>query len=357
MEVLDLSPEQQCLERATLVPGTKWSPRVLDHDWWAFTLLLAFLLLCARHVLNVLVFRPVAMAYVGGGSLHVSLSTKSEEDSKTKTKKNSRRVEFDRDSNTTHQVHEVLVSKFIKYEWNALFYAITWPFVLSLLRSAPWSIFSNANWELGLAASPSPEDPGEFYLFPNDSKKHCVLQKKITFLFAVEFAWYVHDFVETLLFDRNRSDFLMMMCHPMLAAVLIYKCVVQFGHRTGVYVLAVFDFADIVLYLAKMFHLSTSDSTGLALTARYQKGQTGALIAVASAWLISRMVIFTYLVRETYLYPIDNWGPHTMRSILTLLLMMQWVWGILCWRMVLSQVTRSTSDDTYHDSISKCKKQ
>jgi len=170
-------------------------------------------------------------------------------------------------------------------------------------------------------------------------------------MFAVEFAWYLHGIVETCVFDRARGDFGMMLTHHFLSAILIYLAVVESGHRVGLYVLAVLDFADIVLYSAKIFHLSTSNARGKALTPRCTTGQTWALVSVAMSWTISRMILFTYIVRETYVVKMVRWSCWSMRCILTLLLAMQWVWGVLCWRMVYSQLTQGCFVDTVNDKI------
>jgi len=183
----------------------------------------------------------------------------------------------------------------------------------------------------------------------------------VMLVFAVEFAWYLHGLVETCVFDRNRGDFIMMVAHHVLAAILIYFSIIEGGHRVGLYVLATLDFVDIVLYCAKIFHLSTSNAGGKALNSRYQKGQTIALLTVAISWTFSRMIIFSYIVRETYLINIKvhAWSVLFMRVILTLLLAMQWVWGILCWRMVISQLTQGSFVDSINDShrVEKAKKQ
>merc|ERR1719494_1104003 len=99
-------------------------------------------------------------------------------------------------------------------------------------------------------------------------------------IFAIEFSWYLHGMVETCIFDYRRGDFHMMLAHHILAAVIIYFNVIFMVHRFGMYVLAVLDIADIVLYLAKVFHLSTSNVMGRALNSNYRRGQSVALVCV-----------------------------------------------------------------------------
>lgn len=223
---------------------------------------------------------------------------------------------------------------------------------ISLLVEAPWSVFSNGGWDLGITAWDDIEN-GQHLIFPQDVVIYCSFHKKLTVIFALEFAWYLHGIVETVVCDRNRGDFLMMVAHHFLAAALIYMCVVESAHRVGLYILGVLDFADIVLYSAKMFHVSTSDLAGKALNSRYQKGQTMALLTVATAWTVSRMLMFSYIVQEMYRTRIQLWACTFMRLAITLLLVMQWVWGILCWRMVLSQLTQGFFVDAIHNSVPK----
>merc|ERR1711915_948433 len=92
---------------------------------------------------------------------------------------------------------------------------------------------------------------------------------------------------------------------------------------------------------------------GRALNARCQKLQTLILTFVAIVWTVSRMIIFTVLVWQPY--KAGSWYVPiiVMTIILTLLWLMQWVWGILCWHMVIMQYRDGQFDDIINDEIKK----
>lgn len=321
---------------------SEWSPPVAGYDWWLCTLGMAIFLLVARHVLSVVLFRPLAKLYVGGGL--TAVHSRGEFRRKHKT--------GDSDDDAGAIDPAMLVEKFVKYEWHLLFYCVLWPCVIGVLTMAPWSVFNNPT-DLGLISTVS-EQAKNPLAWVDDERDHCHVSWYIRLIFALEFAWYLHGMFETVIFDRTRGDFLMMLAHHVLAAMVIYFNVIFMVHRFGMYVLACLDFADIVLYCAKMFHLSTSNTMGRALSARYRTGQSLALVCLGIAWTV-RMILFSFLIAEAWKLPqLDmDTSFYAMRNMITALGAMQWVWGLLLYRMVYSQLVNGEFDDVISNDAVK----
>jgi len=330
---------EECVKNLAPWPG-KWSPPVLGYDWWIFTICMAIFMLIARHILNETFFRPIATIYVGGGltSIH----------SKVEFKRGRGADAEEKGSEALRP--EVLINKFIKYEWHLLFYCLMWPSILYLLYVAKWSIFNNYDAaDLGIFSFDA-KDAIMPSAFKHDETDHCEVTIYIRLIYAIEFAWYLHGVVETVVFDSKRGDFLMMIAHHIMAGAIIFLSLCAYSHRYGMYILAVMDVADIVLYAAKIFHLSTSNVMGRALNSNYRKGQSIALVCVGVVWTVFRMILLTILISQLFYLPYTPGGWFQfMRVIVSCLTAMQWVWGILCWRMVFTQITKGEFDDIVHD--------
>lgn len=335
---------QECVAALPQWSG-EWSPAVAGYDWWPCTVGIAVFFLVARHVLTAAFFRPIAKLYVGGGLTLIH----------SKGEFHRKRKNGVSDDDTGAMSPEVLIEKFIKYEWHLLFYCVVWPCVMYLLYVAPWSVFNNPT-DIGLF-SMDPKQANNPLAWVGDETDHCHVSFYVRLIFAIEFAWYLHGIFETVIFDRKRGDFLMMLAHHILAAVIIYLNVIFMVHRFGMYVLAILDIADIVLYCAKMFHLATSNARGKALSARYGTGQSIALVSLGTVWTVSRMILFTLLIAEVWKLPqleMDT-SFYIMRIIITGLCIMQWVWGILLYRMVYSQLINGEFDDVISNEVKKAK--
>jgi len=56
-------------------------------------------------------------------------------------------------------------------------------------------------------------------------------------------------------------------------------------HRVGLHVMTTLDIADVVMYLAKGYHLASSDLTGTSYTG-YELCQFFAMGAVSNTWMV-----------------------------------------------------------------------
>jgi len=332
---MTLYSKSQCIQE---LPSDKsfYTPNVFGYDWWTLVFPLTILLLAFRHVVAVVFLTPIATRFVGGGLTAIH--------STGELKKN---PNFGKGEGVDR---EVLIRKFVKYEWHLLFYIPMWPFVLWTLSNLSWSIYNSKDYDLGLIGGTN-ERP---FHSPNDKFVYCDMQQYVLLIFALEFAWYLHGVVETCVFDHKRGDFLMMLAHHVLAGFLIYCNVIFSAHRIGLYVLAILDIGDIVLYSAKMFHLSTSNAHGRAINSRCQKGQTAMLTFVAIIWTLTRMVGFSALVYYTWIIdlpPEERTAKKMIRLVLTIILFLQYVWGIALYRMVYAQYREGKFDDVINDEI------
>eukprot|EP00668_Euglena_longa_P040502 GGOE01053325.1.p2 GENE.GGOE01053325.1~~GGOE01053325.1.p2 ORF type:complete len:341 (-),score=90.89 GGOE01053325.1:488-1510(-) len=248
-------------------------------------------------------------------------------------------------SPTDQQEEEI--KKFCKYCWHGTLYVCFLAWGLYLYVPLPWAFDVDQIW----ASYPhAPEGKLPF-----------------KYLFLMEAGFYIHGFVEGVMHDARRSDFVMIMVHHVVATALIFGCVWGNAHRVGISVIVEQDIADIVIYLGKGLH-----QCARLTWVQSRAFHTFFLFVVAVTWFSTRVIALGMLVHAAWSYGLDvvpsldshaffNCGAllpgHAkfdgfsmcLGVMLTLLLLMQIVWFIGILWMFLSQLFQGTFHDFFLD--------
>jgi hypothetical protein len=110
------------------------------------------------------------------------------------------------------------IEKFCKYGWHFLAYLVLLCWGLKLLAESRWSVLNAGNLEdvcLG---------------YPHSGNEKAPLKA----FFVVQTSWYLHGLIESLMIDRSRADFLLMLVHHLLAIALLSGAFWGNAHRIGV---------------------------------------------------------------------------------------------------------------------------
>lgn len=240
--------------------------------------------------------------------------------------------------------------KFCKYCWHACCYIYFWGWALSLYLPLPWAFDMDALW------AAYPHAPAGKLPFKT--------------LFLVEAGFYLHGFVESIVHDSKRSDFLMIIVHHVLAVALIYGCVWGNAHRLGIVVIVLQDVGDIVMYAGKILHQS------VALTFAYTALlHTVMLCVITVTWFITRVVFLGLLVQRGWAYGLDlvpgmdkafinsaalvpgnpnfDWLSMVLQVLLTFMLLLQVVWFIAILWMCVTQICQGSFHDFVLDPVGK----
>uniref|UniRef100_A0A7S4FKR5 TLC domain-containing protein n=1 Tax=Eutreptiella gymnastica TaxID=73025 RepID=A0A7S4FKR5_9EUGL len=164
-------------------------------------------------------------------------------------------------------------------------------------------------------------------------------------------AWYCHGFVESLLVDTGRSDFLMMVVHHVLSVLMIAGSYSSGGHRVCFMVCFEQDLSDIVTYVAKMVQKVTSDpETQKPINSRAVSIQSVGAIMLSLSWLTCRHITLGIIV-WSLVFKIWN-DPFTvyMKVMLSTFWGLQVVWGGYIFKLTYQQVTEGYHFDNYNDS-------
>jgi hypothetical protein len=110
------------------------------------------------------------------------------------------------------------VEKFCKYGWHFIVYIMLLSWGVKLLSDSEWSVLSSGRID-------------DVWLgYPHSGREKPVLKA----FFIAQISWYVHGLVESLMVDRLRSDFVMMLLHHVLAIALLCGSFWGNAHRVGV---------------------------------------------------------------------------------------------------------------------------
>ena len=110
------------------------------------------------------------------------------------------------------------VEKFCKYGWHFIAYTALLCWGIKILAQSEWSVLSSGRFEdvcLG---------------YPHSGREKAPLKA----FFIAQISWYIQGFVESLMVDRLRSDFALMLVHHCLAIALLCGAFWGNAHRIGV---------------------------------------------------------------------------------------------------------------------------
>ncbi len=110
------------------------------------------------------------------------------------------------------------VEKFCKYGWHFIAYIMLFVWGFMLLSKSEWSVLRSGKLDNIWVGYPHSGD------------------EKLGFkaFYIAQISWYAHGVVESLMVDRSRSDFYLMLLHHVLAIALLTGSFWGNAHRVGV---------------------------------------------------------------------------------------------------------------------------
>jgi len=197
--------------------------------------------------------------------------------------------------------HEAVWRKGQKYVYHLFFFALAVAWEIRLGLIAPWfHFFYNPS---AIERTAATQGYGmvlrEGKSVDYDTRDEPWMQEFHLFL-VVQLAWYAHNFIEDTLWDRARGDFALMVTHHMLTISLIIFSL-QFGFEyLGFFILVPMDIMDLVLYMAKTYHLFSSTVDGKPTSAVHQVGQKIGMTFIFLAWCVLRIGYFNTIIYAMY---------------------------------------------------------
>lgn len=206
-----------------------------------------------------------------------------------------------------------------KYCYHLVFYLYVWTWAVRLLATAPWFVSWDSIWK------------------PNVDSDYTVD------LFATQIVWYIHCFVESLLLDRKRSDYFMMLLHHVMTVVLILGAHNTRAHRVGLLVLVNQDFTDIVINMSKIAQKLVTSKTV----------QTAILILLTISWFCTRVLALSMIVFRSYLNATRQ--QFFLVLMLGVLLSMQIIWSVGLVRITTTFLRQGVVVDTFEGQTDRTK--
>ena len=122
------------------------------------------------------------------------------------------------DGNTLDRSAAHGVEKFCKYGWHFIAYIMLFCWGFMLLSESEWSVLKSGKLDNIWIGYPHSGD------------------EKLGFkaFYIAQISWYAHGVVESLMVDRSRSDFYLMLLHHVLAIALLTGSFWGNAHRVGV---------------------------------------------------------------------------------------------------------------------------
>jgi len=181
-----------------------------------------------------------------------------------------------------------------KYIYHFLWFSAIVPWLLCIASRTPYfdcrfdfyslvKVFSEEGYGMTMATDGTVVET-DYSTQPWTNELHAIL--------VVQLAWYMHNFVEDTLWDRQRSDYIMMIAHHLVAMALITICFQANIERGGLYVLILMDCMDYYLYCVKLFTMATCDVYGKPKTRLLQLTQKVLSLTLLVFWWITRVWLF-----------------------------------------------------------------
>lgn len=202
-------------------------------------------------------------------------------------------------------------SKTHKYVCHTIYYLSIYLWEITLLLEAPWL----TSWR------------SVFQLTDEADSSDLVL------LLAVQTFWYIHSLFESLVLDQQRSDYTMMVFHHVLTILLIQGAYNIGAYRLALLILIEQDTADVLINICKLLHKADIN----------RSIQTALMILLNTVWWATRVVGLGCIVWYCFQY---TYGYYSLKLSLTLLLVMQVMWGIGLFRITRQYFTNGVVKDT-----------
>ncbi|KZP32880.1 longevity assurance proteins LAG1/LAC1 [Athelia psychrophila] len=230
------------------------------------------------------------------------------------------------------QVHRKVL-RFAEQAWSVVYYVITWSFGLYIYLNLPASIY----------------DPAPLWAdYP-----HIPIAAPVKFYYLLQTAFYIHQ-VLILNAEERRKDHIQMMTHHVITIALVGASYYANFTRVGCMLLALMDWCDIWLPLAKMLryldHSTLCDVTFVWFMVSWFVTRHALFVCVIlkSTWLdCPRLIPFEWdPVRERYL---TETAWMIFMALLSALQVIQMVWyWLICriaWRVVMGQNAEDERSD------------
>ncbi|KAF8639648.1 hypothetical protein AX17_000913 [Amanita inopinata Kibby_2008] len=235
------------------------------------------------------------------------------------------------------QLHRSVL-RFAEQGWSFVYYTMQWSFGLYVNRNLPTRLF----------------DAKDLWL----NYPHIPLAAPLKFYYLAQTAFYLHQ-VLIINAEARRKDHVQMMTHHVITIILMGLSYYTNFTRIGCLIMVLMDWCDIFLPLAKMIRY-----LGISQVAC---DATFAIFLVS--WLITRHVLFIFVIKSTY-YDCPRvigfvWDPEigsylsapvwlgfTVLLFALQILQMIWFWMIcrVAWRVISGKgATDERSDDDSDD--------
>eukprot|EP00968_Pinguiococcus_pyrenoidosus_P013635 scaffold1237_cov243-Pinguiococcus_pyrenoidosus.AAC.19 len=199
---------------------------------------------------------------------------------------------------------QVKLEKMAQSVMEALFYGGSFVVGVAVVSSEPW-VFTPQEWF-------------------QDGR---LLNRRVLSWYYVTYASrYLQGLVSVML-EHRRKDFFEMVLHHVVTLLLIYLSFAYDEMRIGAVIMVLFDPADVPLHIAKVFKYADDNTNTLQSTA------DAFFVAFAVVFIVSRMIIYPYMIAESFSYALFHLPPERNPGVLetSLLLWITVLWLINCY--------------------------
>lgn len=238
----------------------------------------------ARLLLDVLIFKPLALALFGRGADDDSDSMRSR------------------------------IVKFCESMWKLTYYASMQLWVLSIMLRSSW--WRNAE---------------EYFVgWPNQE-----IDSSMGIFYLCQCGFYLFSIASLVTWETRRKDFSIMMSHHVITSILIGSSFFAGLYRIGTITLAIHDTTDVLIEVAKIFKYSENE-----------RGADVCFGLFAISWLVLRLIIFPFWIIKAssydLLHVVENFPPtlyYAFNMMLLALLVLHIYWWKLTCAMIWKQIS------------------
>lgn len=272
---------------------------------------------------------------------------------------------------TGRRSHQFVTRKCLKYLYHCLWFSIMCPWCFSIVSR--WPDF-DCTYGSGIVKTLFRQAYG-LKLHPDGQVTETMddepLQDEFHLFMMIQLAWYFHNFIEDTIWDRHRSDFVMMIAHHIVAMLLIGLSFQAGADTCALYIVFPLDLMDFYLYYCKLFQLCTSTIDGVARSEGYRRAQSLVLYSVCATWIVTRWIMFSaavFWMHRAFYFSEYNavrhsaGGTSNVHFVLILILLlvlgvMQVVWGVLCIKIAITTAASGAVKDKIFNTFDEAKKE
>lgn len=228
------------------------------------------------------------------------------------------------------EVNQAKIFKSKESLWKFIYYTASELFVFNISYNEPWFYDTEAF----------------FNGWPNQT-----LKLPLKLYYTCQCGFYMYSIVALVLWETRRKDFGVMLSHHIITLTLIgYSYIVRF-FRIGSMVLALHDFSDLVLELAKLCKYSGKEASASICFGIFAISWFSLRLACFPFWIIraSSYDSAKYLDHSDFYH---TWIYYSFNTMLITLLVFHIYWWVLICKMAQKQLKNKgkVGDDIRSDS-------